>query len=303
MQRIQTLSGVQNGEPCVAGTEIKVSTVVGLLERGCSEQQIRLGYFPDLTPADIRAVVEYAKYEPRNRPSTRPNTRLSTRHSNFSRLKLPAFAFGKSSASVLRVPLILTGIVLCLCALNFRIPTRKAAAAAKSLASLPAKESFSKPFIRVADAAYAAGQLGDAESWYLKAQDADPADAAVCLDLGVVYYREKRYGEAETQYRHAAALDPGDPTAHYDLGILLSGRLRLAEAEVEYRRAIALKPEDADILNSLGKVYCEQQRFSDAVRQFQHALHIEPEHKLARQNLRYAQSMLIGEADHSITLR
>ena len=59
MQRIVVRTEVQNGAPCVAGTEVKVAEVLRLLERGCSVQEVRNKHFPNLTLTDIRACAQY----------------------------------------------------------------------------------------------------------------------------------------------------------------------------------------------------------------------------------------------------
>lgn len=47
------------GVPCVRGTRIPVSTIVGLLAQGRSAQQI-LADYPQLAPDDVQASLEFA---------------------------------------------------------------------------------------------------------------------------------------------------------------------------------------------------------------------------------------------------
>jgi uncharacterized protein (DUF433 family) len=51
---------VHFGKPCVAGTRITVQSVLELLDEDLSFDEIIQDYYPDLTPEDIRACVQYA---------------------------------------------------------------------------------------------------------------------------------------------------------------------------------------------------------------------------------------------------
>lgn len=49
--------GVRSGKPCVAGTRITVSDVLGYLASGMSQEEI-LADFRDLKPEHIQAIVQ-----------------------------------------------------------------------------------------------------------------------------------------------------------------------------------------------------------------------------------------------------
>ena len=57
--RIITDAGIRSGLPCVAGTRIAVSDVVGWFAGGMTEAKI-LQDFPDLSADDVRACLLYA---------------------------------------------------------------------------------------------------------------------------------------------------------------------------------------------------------------------------------------------------
>jgi uncharacterized protein (DUF433 family) len=57
--RITIESGKRSGQPCIRGLRITVWDVLGWLAAGMSESQI-LSDYPELEPADFRAVFEYA---------------------------------------------------------------------------------------------------------------------------------------------------------------------------------------------------------------------------------------------------
>lgn len=58
-RRITADVGIRGGVPCVAGTRIAVSDVVGWFAGGMTETEI-LQDFPDLSAEDIRACLLYA---------------------------------------------------------------------------------------------------------------------------------------------------------------------------------------------------------------------------------------------------
>ena len=60
IERIVVDPEVHFGKPCVAGTRITVQSVLELLDEDLSFREVIQDYYPDLTPEDIRACVQYA---------------------------------------------------------------------------------------------------------------------------------------------------------------------------------------------------------------------------------------------------
>jgi uncharacterized protein (DUF433 family) len=59
--RISVRSDVCHGKPCIQGTRIQVAQVLDLAAAGKSFREITTDYFPDLTDADIRSCLEFAR--------------------------------------------------------------------------------------------------------------------------------------------------------------------------------------------------------------------------------------------------
>lgn len=57
--RISVDPAVHHGEPCIAGTRVAVSVIVGSIADGDSPEQILRSY-PQLTADDVRAALNYA---------------------------------------------------------------------------------------------------------------------------------------------------------------------------------------------------------------------------------------------------
>jgi uncharacterized protein (DUF433 family) len=58
-ERITVEPGKRSGQPCIRGLRITVWDVLGWLAAGMNEGQI-LSDYPELEPADFRAVFDYA---------------------------------------------------------------------------------------------------------------------------------------------------------------------------------------------------------------------------------------------------
>ena len=58
-ERIVIAPDLHHGDPCIRGTRIPVSMIVGSLADGMTPDEIREAY-PQLTPEDIQAALAYA---------------------------------------------------------------------------------------------------------------------------------------------------------------------------------------------------------------------------------------------------
>ncbi len=60
MERISVAPIIRFGKSCVAGTRIAVQDVLELIDAGLSISAIIADYYPELTPADIYACMDYS---------------------------------------------------------------------------------------------------------------------------------------------------------------------------------------------------------------------------------------------------
>jgi uncharacterized protein (DUF433 family) len=58
--RIAVRPDIHFGKPCVAGTRITVQSVLELVREAVSPAEICRDYYPDLSPEDVAACVQYA---------------------------------------------------------------------------------------------------------------------------------------------------------------------------------------------------------------------------------------------------
>lgn len=59
-ERIAVSPGIHFGKPCVAGSRIPVQSVLELVREGLTFGDIVRDYYPELTPEDIQACIQYA---------------------------------------------------------------------------------------------------------------------------------------------------------------------------------------------------------------------------------------------------
>jgi tetratricopeptide (TPR) repeat protein len=92
---------------------------------------------------------------------------------------------------------------------------------------------------------------------YQKVLELNPSAAGALVNLGTIFYRQRKFGEAEKFYRSAIAADPGYPLAQFNLGNLYDEQGRSKEAFEHYRRALHLNPNYADAHFNLA-LLCER---------------------------------------------
>jgi tetratricopeptide (TPR) repeat protein len=95
----------------------------------------------------------------------------------------------------------------------------------------------------------------------------NPSAAGALVNLGTIFYRQRKYSEAEKYYRAAVEVDATYPLAQFNLGNLYDEQGRLDEAFDHYRRALSLNPKYADAHFNLA-LLCE--RTGDNLRAVHH---------------------------------
>lgn len=102
---------------------------------------------------------------------------------------------------------------------------------------------------------------------YQKVLELNPSAAGALVNLGTIYYRQRRFDFAEKYYLRAIEADSQYPLAQFNLGNLYDEQGRLKEAHEHYKRALALNPQYADAHFNLA-LLCE--RLNDPLRAVHH---------------------------------
>jgi tetratricopeptide (TPR) repeat protein len=92
---------------------------------------------------------------------------------------------------------------------------------------------------------------------YRKVLELNPEAAGALVNLGTIYYRQRKFAEAEKYYSAAIQADPAYPLAQFNLGNLYDEQGRGVEAMDHYRKALHLNPQYADAHFNLA-LLCER---------------------------------------------
>jgi tetratricopeptide (TPR) repeat protein len=92
---------------------------------------------------------------------------------------------------------------------------------------------------------------------YQKVLELNPSAAGALVNLGTIYYRQRKFVEAEEYYQRAIAVDATYPLAQFNLGNLYDEQNRVKEALEHYRNALNLSPQYADAHFNLA-LLCER---------------------------------------------
>lgn len=109
--------------------------------------------------------------------------------------------------------------------------------------------------------------VAEAVEAYEKVLELNPSAAGALVNLGTIYYRQRKFAEAEEYYRQAIEVDATYPLAQFNIGNLYDEQGRTAEALDHYKRALALNPQYADAHFNLA-LLCE--RTSDTLKAVHH---------------------------------
>ena len=110
---------------------------------------------------------------------------------------------------------------------------------------------------------------------YKKAVGLNPAAAGALVNLGTIYYRQRKYREAEQNYQRAIEVDSNYPLAHYNLGNLFDEQGDLTRAEQHYTTALQLNPNYADAHFNLALLAERRGDFLRAVRHWKSYLKLD----------------------------
>jgi len=110
---------------------------------------------------------------------------------------------------------------------------------------------------------------------YRKAVELNPEAAGALVNLGTIFYRQRKYEEAERQYQKAIEVDSNYPLAHYNLGNLYDERGDLTHAEQHYTTALELNPNYADAHFNLALLSERRGDFLKAVRHWKSYLKLD----------------------------
>jgi len=130
-----------------------------------------------------------------------------------------------------------------------------------------------------------AGNLSQAEQFYRKILQTDPAHADAWGYLGTVCQAQGKLTEAEMSFRRVVQLLPANASAHNCLAVVLVQNGKLEEAAASLEGALRCQPDNPETHNNLGSVLTRLGRTAEAEGSYRQALRLKPEHAQAHYNL------------------
>lgn len=108
--------------------------------------------------------------------------------------------------------------------------------------------------------------LDSAEKELQAALEADLFFGLAHNNLGVVYYRQKRYYKAAWEFQYAAKLMPNRAQPKNNMGMVFEAVGKLDQAAEWYEKALALEPDSVQVIGNLARVYVRTNRKDEKTR-------------------------------------
>lgn len=123
-----------------------------------------------------------------------------------------------------------------------------------------AKESFNAAIESVKG-----GDTVQAISLYNAAISSDPGFTNAYLNLGSIYFAQKKYSDAATNFKKVTELTPDDPLGFSNLGKVLMAQKKKADAIAAFEGALAADAAFGEANKELGKLYYSAKEYDKAV--------------------------------------
>ncbi len=151
--------------------------------------------------------------------------------------------------SVTNTPLRFTIIALLVVAFSFSSVLAQDASEGLDKAN-QAKESFNQAIEYAKN-----GDTTTAISMYKGAIDLDETLGDAHLNLGSLYFAQKKYRDAEATFQKYTELNPSDPIGFSNLGKVYAAQKKNTEAQAAYEGALTADPDYSEANKELGKIY------------------------------------------------
>ncbi|MCX6611131.1 MAG: FG-GAP-like repeat-containing protein [Acidobacteria bacterium] len=151
--------------------------------------------------------------------------------------------------------------------------------------ALAAKSGLAYVLLNAAQASDKLDKLPQAEAFFRKALELEPANADGHNGLGLTLAKRNNSAEAERSLLEAVRLKPSLSAAWNNLGILYLQARDPAKAIRALEQGIAAAPGDELLYLNLGRVFVQLKRMDDARNTMQRLLKVQPDSRVARKAL------------------
>ena len=120
------------------------------------------------------------------------------------------------------------------------------------------------------------GMLDSAIAAFKRQADLNPYDQYAFNNLGLAYWRKRKYQEAADAFQQQIKISPLDRYAHANLGRVYAEQHRDSAAVPELEQAITISADDPQLHVDLGKAYLATHHADKAQAEFNRAIELAP---------------------------
>ena len=117
----------------------------------------------------------------------------------------------------------------------------------------------------------------NSRSLFEHALTVNPNSSIAHNNLGVEFYKQRRYEEAFKHFKRAVALNPGHDAAYVNLGVLAAMKNDQGAALEYYSKALERNPAHGRAHNNMANAYVKTGRYEEAMKHYNKALSLVPE--------------------------
>lgn len=109
------------------------------------------------------------------------------------------------------------------------------------------------------------GDTADAISYYKGAIAGDPELSDAYLNLGSIYFAQKKYADAQANFKKASELNPTDALGFSNLGKAYYAMKRYDAALTAFQGASAADPANSSVKKEIAKIYYNQKNYDECI--------------------------------------
>ena len=134
------------------------------------------------------------------------------------------------------------------------------------------------------------GHYANALQLFKRAEELNPKQANLSLDIGTAQLQLGKYDEAVASFQKQIAANPKDEAVNTLLGVAYYDQKKYADAEAAFKKQLRLKPLDSKAYAGLGAIYIDQRKFDEARAELEKAAVLDPQSAIVQ--LRLGQAYL-----------
>lgn len=145
-------------------------------------------------------------------------------------------------------------------------------------------------------------RYAEAEKVMTEALELFPHEFAVNLLMGLSKVQQNQFEDAALYLKTAIDINSSDPTALSAYGYALNQLNRNVEAVEYIKRALTLQPDDVNLLGTLGLIYNTLKNFEQSDSVYERALELDPQNALINNNYAYSLSERDLQLDRALQM-